>query len=121
MGPLARMLLVIPAAVSFTEFNGITAIGPFSDAARIDEKLFIRDLGVTQCQRRKLAVLAIAAGAVDDDLLGGLAHWKNCPHVILGMIVVELISTRNMSALIMLVVASVDENNRTLLVKRTME
>ena len=109
------------AAISASEFNGITTVGPFSNSARENEKLFVWDLRVPQGQCRKLAVLAIAAVAIDDDFLGGLAHRKYGPHVILWMIIVELIGPGYVTALIMFVITSIYEDKCALLVKGIME
>lgn len=99
----------------------MATISPVRDSARVNEKLSVWDLRIPQGQRCKLAVLAIAAIAVDDDYLGGLAQGENCAHVILRMIIVELISAGNVTSLVMLVVAGIYENDCPLLVKWIME
>jgi hypothetical protein len=110
-------LVVRSATISVPEFNCIAVVGPFSNSAGVNEKSFVWDLRVPQSQCCKLAVLAIATIAIDDNFLSGLAEWKNCAHVILRVVIVELISARDVTALVMFVIAGIYEDDCALLVK----
>jgi hypothetical protein len=109
------------ATISLPEFNGMAVIGPFGNSAGVNEKSFVWDLRIPQGQCCKLAVLAIAAIAIDDDFLSRLAEGKNCPHVILRVVIVELISARDVTALVVFVIAGIYEDDRALLVKWILE
>src|SRR5438046_1549259 len=95
---------------------------PFRHATRVNKKFRAWNFGIVpQHQRGVLARIALAAAAVNDDLLGGLARSQDLPDLVSGIIVIEVMRSRNVSFLIFLRLAHVDEDDQSLLVSRVIE
>src|SRR5437868_4487568 len=112
------VLLDITAAAG-TGFHGIMPGGPIRYPAGVDEKFGSGHIAlVAQHERCVLTITALAAIAVNDDLLRGLAGGQRRHQVLLVMEIVELIGPGYMALLVGMVIAGINKKNKPLLCAR---
>jgi hypothetical protein len=102
-------------AVTFANFDWLVIRCPFVEATGIHEELFLWHSCVAQKKGRLLAVFTAAALTVDQQSLRPLARGQNSRDVTFRVEMIELKRTGDMPCLIMLVIASVNEEDLALL------
>ena len=98
--------------------TGRLLVCPFRNPAAIDKELLIWNAHVPEQEGGGLAVVAIAAVAINHDLLRLLADRQDGVEIFFRMVRIELVSAGNVALLVMFFVAGVNENNDVLLKAR---
>ena len=106
------------AAVSRSKFDGPALRLPLRDAAQVDVDFLRWESELNEIQRGEFAVFALAAVAVDDNLVSDLAGRKYFVHIIFHLIVVERVGFRDVSVPVGVAVPGVNENDLSDLVTR---